>query len=150
MDAATIEVLRRSFARIAELRPDVTAVFYERLFEVAPSVRPLFTTDMEEQQRKLLYTLVTIVECVDKPEKLMNVLSTLGQRHVKYGAKPEHYDVVGSVLLWTFEKVLGPEFTPDVRQAWTEAYGVVANTMRAAAASSTASARAAAAGGPTR
>ena len=150
MDAATIEVLRSSFSRIAELRPDVTAVFYERLFEVAPSVRPLFTSDIQEQQRKLLYSLVTIVECVDKPEKLMNVLSTLGQRHVSYGAKPEHYDVVGSVLLWTFEKVLGSEFTPAVRQAWTEAYGVVADTMRAAAAASTASARQAAAGGPTR
>ena len=135
MDAATIEVLRRSFARIAELRPDVTAVFYERLFEVAPAVRPLFTSDIQEQQRKLLYTLVTIVECVDKPEKLVNLLTTLGQRHVRYGAQPEHYDVVGGVLLWTFEKVLGAEFTPEARRAWTEAYGVVANTMKAAAAS---------------
>ena len=148
MDSATIGVLRSSFARIAELRPDVTAVFYERLFEVAPSVRPLFTSDIQEQQRKLLYTLVTIVECVDKPEKLVHVLTTLGQRHVSYGAKPEHYDVVGQVLLWSFEKVLGSEFTPEVRRAWTEAYGVVASTMRAAAADVTV--RSAAAGGQAR
>ena len=144
MDAATIDVLRRSFSRIAELRPDVTAVFYERLFEVAPSVRPLFKDELHDQQRKLLYQLVTIVECVDKPEKLGNVLTTLGQRHVSYGAQPEHYDVVGSVLLWTFDKVLGPEFTPEVRRAWTEAYGIVASTMRAGAASATAVARTAA------
>jgi nitric oxide dioxygenase len=147
MDSATIDTLRSSFSQIAARRPDVAAVFYQRLFEVAPSVRSMFRDDMTDQQEKLTATLVTVVRIADQPEKLISIVSSLGQRHVSYGAKPEHYDVVGDCLLWTFEKVLGPEFTPQVKSAWAEAYGLVANTMRAAAASSTASARTAATGG---
>jgi hemoglobin-like flavoprotein len=129
MDSATVDTLRSSFARIAAQKNDVAAMFYERLFEVAPGVRPLFEPDIEEQQKKLLASLVRIVQAVDNPDELVPYLSDLGRRHLTYGAKTEHYAVVGDVLLWTFERVLGPEFTPEVRAAWRAAYGAVAELM---------------------
>jgi hemoglobin-like flavoprotein len=129
MDSTTINLLRSSFEAIAARKVDVAGIFYDRLFEVAPSVRPLFKSDMEEQRKKLIASLSTIVQYVDNGEKLTSYVSSMGQRHVGYGAKPEHYDVVGQVLLWTFEKVLGPDFTPEVRAAWTGAYTAVAGIM---------------------
>ena len=133
MDSATVDTLRSSFARIAAQKVDVAALFYERLFEVAPGVRPLFEADMADQQKKLLAALVRIVQAVDKPDELVPYLAALGRRHTTYGAKPEHYAVVGDVLLWTFERVLGPAFTPEVRAAWGSAYGAVSELMREAA-----------------
>jgi hemoglobin-like flavoprotein len=142
MDSATIDLLRSSFQKIASSKLDIATIFYDRLFDVAPGVRPLFKSDMDEQRKKLIQSLATIVLYVDKPEKLTAFVSSLGQHHVGYGAKPEHYDVVGQVLLWTFEKVLGSGFTPDVKAAWTGAYTAIAGIMKTAA--STASAQAAA------
>jgi hemoglobin-like flavoprotein len=142
MDAATVNLLRSSFQTIASRKVDVGAIFYDRLFEVAPGVRPLFKNDLLEQRKKLIASIATIVQYVDSGEKLTSYVSSMGQRHVGYGAKPEHYDVVGQVLLWTFENVLGPDFTPDVRAAWTSAYAAVAGIMKSAASGS--SARAAA------
>jgi hemoglobin-like flavoprotein len=133
MDAATIYLVRSSFQIIASRDVDVAAIFYDRLFEVAPGVRALFGGDMEQQRNKLIASLSTIVQCVDKADKLTSYGSSLGQRHLAYGAKPEHYDVVGQVLLWTFEKVLGPDFTSEVRAAWTVAYAAVAGIMKNAA-----------------
>jgi hemoglobin-like flavoprotein len=129
MDKQKIALLRTSFAEIARRRPDVAAVFYKRLFEVAPAVRALFSDDMKEQQRKLTAALAQIVATVDQPEKLTSHVSRLGQRHVGYGAQPAHYKVVGDVLLWTFEQVLKRDFTAPVRAAWTEAYTAVAGMM---------------------
>ena len=137
MHSATIGILRSSFARIASHKVDVASIFYERLFEVAPSVRPLFKADLRDQQQKLMIALVYVVQAVDDPQRLIGTLTTLGERHVAYGAKPEHYDVVGDTLLWTFEEILGDEFTPEVRDAWAAAYNLVANTMRAGAAAAT-------------
>jgi hemoglobin-like flavoprotein len=134
MDSATINLLRSSFEDIASRKVDVAAIFYDRLFEVAPGVRPMFRSDMEEQRKKLIAALSTIVQYVDNGEKLVSYVSSMGRRHQGYGAKPEHYDVVGQVLLWTFENVLGPEFTPEVRAAWTGAYTAVAGIMIDAAA----------------
>jgi hemoglobin-like flavoprotein len=134
MNNETISVLRTSFDRIAARKADVATIFYERLFQVAPSVRPMFKNDLLGQQQKLMTSLVQIVQWVDQPDQLTRYLTNMGSRHVGYGAQPEHYDAVGSVLLWTFEQVLGTDFTPEVRQAWTEAYGAVSQLMQQGAA----------------
>lgn len=133
MNAETIQTLRASFDKIALRKADVAKIFYDRLFEVAPSVRSLFKDDLRAQQQKLMTALVQILQWVDKPDELTRYLTGMGARHVGYGAKPEHYGVVGDALLWTFERVLGPDYTPEVRSAWTEAYGAVAQLMQSGA-----------------
>jgi hemoglobin-like flavoprotein len=134
MNKQTILLLRNSFAEIARRRPDVAAVFYKRLFEVAPAVKPLFTSDPKQQQQKLTAALAQVVASLEQPEKLQDHLTRLGQRHVGYGAEPAHYAVVGDVLLWTFQQVLQSNFTAPVRAAWAEAYKIVAKQMIAAGA----------------
>jgi hemoglobin-like flavoprotein len=104
-------------------------MFYDRLFEIAPAVKTLFPSDMTEQRRKLMATLAIVVNGLSNLESILPAASSLATRHVAYGAKPEHYPVVGSALLWTLEKGLGEAWTRDVADAWTAAYTTLSGFM---------------------
>src|ERR1700749_3132123 len=97
-------------------------LFYDRLFEIAPQVKSMFPADMTEQRRKLMTMLATVVGGLGNLSSILPAASALAKRHVAYGAKAEHYPVVGAALLWTLEKGLGDGWTPDVAAAWTAAY----------------------------
>jgi hemoglobin-like flavoprotein len=125
-----IELLEQSFDLVKGRGNEFTAQFYANLFSDYPTAKPLFdNTHMEEQGKKLLASLVLVVDALRKPELLETALKGLGTRHVQYGVLPEHYPMVGGSLLKTFETVLGADWTPDVKQAWTDAYGGVTQLM---------------------
>lgn len=125
-----IEVLEQSFERVKPNAPQFASSFYQNLLSDYPQVRPLFAnTTMEEQEKKLIMSLVLVVENLRNPGYLTTVLQQLGERHVRYGAMRQHYPIVGAELLKTFEAYLGEEWTPEVKQAWTDAYGTIANIM---------------------
>jgi nitric oxide dioxygenase len=129
MNAAQIQLVQDSFAKVAPISEQAAVIFYDRLFEVAPSVKAMFPADLTEQRKKLMATLAVVVGGLSNLEAILPAASALAKRHVAYGAKPEHYPVVGSTLLWTLEKGLGDAWTPDVASAWTAAYGVLSNFM---------------------
>jgi hemoglobin-like flavoprotein len=104
-------------------------IFYDRLFEIAPSVKPMFTGDMAVQRGKLMAMLGAVVNGLGNPESILPAGSALAIRHVGYGATAEHYPVVGSALLWTLEKGLGDAWTPEVADAWTTAYSTLSGYM---------------------
>jgi nitric oxide dioxygenase len=108
-------------------------LFYDRLFEVAPSVKSLFPADMTEQRKKLMATLAVVVGGLNNLDSILPAASALAKRHVGYGARPEHYPVVGGALLWTLEKGLGDDWTPELASAWTAAYGTLSGFMIAEA-----------------
>lgn len=125
-----VEVLEQSFERVKPNADQFAASFYQNLLTDYPQVRPLFAnTTMEEQQKKLIMSLVLVVENLRNPGYLTTILQQLGERHVRYGAMRQHYPIVGAELLKTFESYLGEEWTPEVKQAWTDAYGTIANIM---------------------
>jgi hemoglobin-like flavoprotein len=108
--------------------------FYQRLFELDPSVAHLFAgTDLAQQERKLMVMFAEIVRVLDQPGELVPGLAALGQRHVGYGVKDGDYASIGAALLWLLEQVLGGEFTPELKEAWREAYLLVSTVMRRAA-----------------
>jgi hemoglobin-like flavoprotein len=121
--------VQQSFAKVAPISEQAAVIFYDRLFEVAPSVKPLFPTDMKEQRKKLMATLAVVVGGLSNLPSVLPAASALAKRHVGYGAKPEHYPVVGGALLWTLEKGLGDSWTPEVADAWTTAYGTLSGYM---------------------
>ena len=127
-------LVQQSFSQVAPIADQAAALFYGRLFELDPSVKPLFKTDLETQGRKLMQVLAMAVNGLDNLDALVPVVQTLGRKHVAYGVQDEHYDTVGSALLWTLEQGLGAGFTPEVKAAWTEVYGIIATTMKTAAA----------------
>src|ERR1700750_2551525 len=128
-----VKLVQESFAKVAPISETAAALFYDRLFEVAPTVKAMFPVDMTGQRRKLMATLAVVVNGLGNLESVLPAASALARRHVSYGAEPAHYPVVGSALLWTLEKGLGEAWTPEVPAAWTAAYGTLSNFMIAQA-----------------
>jgi nitric oxide dioxygenase len=124
-----VSLVQDSFAKVAPISQQAAVLFYDRLFEVAPAVKPMFPADMTEQRRKLMATLAVVVNGLGDLQSILPAASALAIRHVSYGAKAEHYPVVGAALLWTLEKGLGEAWTPDVAAAWTAAYGTLSGFM---------------------
>jgi hemoglobin-like flavoprotein len=124
-----VKLVQQSFSMVAPIADQAAVVFYDRLFEVAPSVKAMFPADMAEQRKKLMATLAVVVNGLSNLESILPAASALATRHVGYGARPEHYPVVGGALLWTLEKGLGEAWTPEVASAWTAAYGTLSAYM---------------------
>ena len=125
-----VKLVQQSFAKVAPISEQAAMLFYDRLFEVAPSVKAMFPADMTEQRKKLMATLaVVVVNGLSNLETILPAASALATRHVSYGAKAEHYPVVGGALLWTLEKGLGDGWTTEVADAWTEAYETLSGFM---------------------
>jgi hemoglobin-like flavoprotein len=124
-----VQLVQQSFAKVAPISETAAVLFYDRLFDIAPKVRAMFPTDMTEQRRKLMATLAVVVNGLGNLESVLPAASALAKRHVSYGARAEHYPVVGAALLWTLEKGLGDGWTPEIAEAWTEAYGTLSGFM---------------------
>jgi hemoglobin-like flavoprotein len=124
-----VKLVQESFAKVAPISETAAVLFYDRLFEVAPQVRAMFPSDMTEQRKKLMATLAFVVHGLANLESVLPAASALATRHVSYGAKKEHYPVVGAALLWTLEKGLGDGWTPELADAWTAAYGTLSGFM---------------------
>jgi hemoglobin-like flavoprotein len=133
MTPVQIQLVRTSFAAVLPIAEPAAAIFYARLFELAPAVRALFKGDMVEQGRKLMAMLRTVVNLLDQPEVLVPAAQRLAERHVGYGAQPGHYAVVGQALIDTLEKGLGDAFTAETRAAWLAAYSTLSSVMIEAA-----------------
>ena len=134
MTRAQIALIRVSFAAVKPIADTAAALFYGRLFDLDPSLRPMFKRDLEEQGHMLMQVIGVAVTSLDRVETLVPVLHDLGRRHGDYGVRDEHYGTVAEALLWTLQTGLGGKFTPDVRDAWVTVYGVLAGTMQAGAA----------------
>ena len=121
MTPRQIALVQSSFAQVLPIADTAAGMFYARLFELAPQVRPMFKGDIAEQGRKLMAMLRTVVAHLDQPEVLLPAARQLARRHVAYGARDEHYAVVGAALLDTLGAGLGEAMTPETRQAWETA-----------------------------
>ncbi|HAK76656.1 MAG TPA: hemin receptor [Runella sp.] len=126
-------LVQTSFARIVPKSEYAAKVFYGRLFEIIPEVQPLFKSDLKTQGIKLFQVISFAVCSLDNMDELLPLLHDLGRRHVKYGTKDSHYAHVGESLIWTLEKVLRDDFTPEIRQAWLDVYSLMAAAMAEAA-----------------
>jgi hemoglobin-like flavoprotein len=124
-----VTLVQQSFAKVAPISETAAVLFYDRLFEIAPQVKAMFPADMTEQRRKLMAMLAAVVNGLGDLNSILPAASALAKRHVSYGAKAEHYPVVGAALLWTLEKGLGDGWTPAIAEAWTSAYGTLSGYM---------------------
>ena len=129
MTPEQVSLVQQSFSKVVPIADTAAVLFYDRLFEVAPQVKGMFPADMTDQRKKLMATLAVVVNGLSNLESILPAASALATRHVAYGARPEHYPVVGATLLWTLEKGLGEAWTPDIAEAWTAAYGLLSGYM---------------------
>lgn len=125
-------LLRTSFHLIEPNKDAFAEAFYRRLLEKYPEMRQFFAqVDMSHQARKLAATLEVVVAGIEKGENITPALQNLGERHKSSGVRPEHYPMVGKVLIETFHETLGSEWTPAYQEAWVQAYEMIAQTMAA-------------------
>ncbi|HSQ29770.1 MAG TPA: globin domain-containing protein [Gemmatimonadaceae bacterium] len=127
-------LLVRSSWTLVNSNPDVLAErFYSHLFEIDESASRLFAAvDMTAQRAKLTQSFDVIVHALDEPERLLPALAPLARRHTGYGVEVRHFDSVRDALLWALADTYGSAFTADVREAWSEAYALVASVMKRA------------------
>jgi hemoglobin-like flavoprotein len=121
-------LVEKTFRTIANNAEAVAGTFYRRLFELDPSLRHLFKADLKTQGKMLMQMIAVAVTSLNDLDTLVPAVQALGARHVNYGVKKEDYQTVGSALLWTLEHYLGAEFTPEVKEAWTAVYVLLAET----------------------
>jgi hemoglobin-like flavoprotein len=129
MTPEQVSLVQTSFAKVAPISEKAAALFYGRLFEIAPEVRPLFRGDMAEQGRKLMATLAVVVKGLSKLDGILPAASVLAKRHVAYGVEAAHYAPVGAALMWALEQGLGADWTPQVGAAWNAAYTTLSEYM---------------------
>jgi hemoglobin-like flavoprotein len=125
------QLVQNSWEKVLPISEAAATLFYGRLFELDPSTRPLFKhTNMPEQRKKLMNMIGAAVNGLNALDQLIPAVSNLGRRHMAYGVTDEHYTTVGKALIWTLEQGLGIDFTPEVKEAWTTVYGLLADTMK--------------------
>jgi hemoglobin-like flavoprotein len=134
MTPEQVTMVQDSFRKVVPIAGTAADLFYNRLFEIAPDVRPLFPDDLAEQKKKLIAMLATAVNNLHQIDTIAPAVGSLGKRHATYGVTATMYEPVGAALLWTLEQGLGPDFTPPVKAAWTETYVTLAGVMQKAAA----------------
>jgi hemoglobin-like flavoprotein len=126
-------LVQNSFEQVLPIADVAAELFYGRLFELDPSLRPLFRGDMKVQGRALMSMIKVAVAGLDNLERIVPAVQSLGKRHATYGVTDGHYNTVAAALLWTLEQGLGETFTPEVKAAWVEVYTILATTMKEAA-----------------
>ena len=127
-------LVKETWRKVVPMADAAARLFYDRLFAIDATARPLFKgADLSEQRRKLIQALAMAVQGLDHLEALVPALTDLGRRHAHYGVTDSHYDTVGAALVWTLEQGLGSDWTPEVKAAWHGAYSVLAGVMRGAA-----------------
>lgn len=134
MTPEQLVLVKESWAKVVPIKEQAAELFYGKLFELDPALKPMFKGNMQEQGHKLTAMINTAVNSLDKLEAIVPAVQDLGRRHVAYGVTDSHYDTVGTALIWTLEKGLGPVFTPACKEAWVTVYGVLSGTMKSAAA----------------
>ena len=118
LTAADIRLIRQSFRTVVAHQQELTRLFYDKLFEVDPSLRQLFQIDSQATQSKFMRMLAIFVSLMEDTTQLQDHAAKLGQRHVQYGVQPTYFDSSESALLWSLEKILGKRFTGPTRSAW--------------------------------
>lgn len=126
-------LVQSTWSQVVPIADTAASLFYNRLFEIDPSLRALFTSDIKEQGAKLMAMIGVAVKGLDRLDEIVPAVQALGRRHVGYGVKDEHYATVAAALLWTLEKGLGEAYTPQVAEAWTATYTLLADVMKDAA-----------------
>ena len=133
MKSSQIAIVQSTFDRILPISDVAAQIFYDRLFQLDPSLRRLFHGDLRMQGKKLMDAISIIVGNLNRPDRIIPGIRALGRRHIAYGVHEEHYTTFREALLWTLEHGLGDAFTPDARYAWSALYDLLADTMKDAA-----------------
>ncbi len=126
---AEIKSVQRTFEMITPLADTFALIFYDRFFQLEPTIRPLFKNDMTLQREKLMIMLAFIVRGLDRPDLFISELQEMGNRHVSYGVLPDHYPILKDAVLIALDVSLGEKMTDEIRVAWEKTLLIITDIM---------------------
>ena len=129
MDIDKVQLIRDSLIQVRPLADYIAESFYSHMFEIAPHLQKLFTGNMKTQGTMLMTSLELAVSSLDNMESILPSVQALGERHMSYGVKKEYYPYAKESFLWALEKHLKGEFTPTLKNAWSEAFDTLIEVM---------------------
>lgn len=129
MTVKQINLIQQSFKKVLSVKMAAAKIFYDRLFALDPGLRPLFKGNMQKQGQAFMSMLEMVVGGLDKFDEAVPALQALGERHISYRVKPEHYKVFEAALLWMLEQVQGSDFTSETEAAWQEVYALLSKAL---------------------
>jgi hemoglobin-like flavoprotein len=129
MDIDQAQLIRDSLIQVRPLADHIAESFYSHMFEIAPHLQKLFTGNMKTQGAMLMTSLELAVSSLDNMESILPSVQALGERHMSYGVKKEYYPYAKESFLWALEKHLKGEFTPTLKNAWSEAFDTLIEVM---------------------
>ena len=133
MDVKQIELVQKTFEKsVGPIAQEAGEIMYLRLFEMEPSLKPLFKGDLKRQGEMLFIAIGLAIQNIDNPARMAEAVAELGKRHQGYGVQAGYFNIFGAALMWSLGQVIGPDFTPEVKVAWGEAYSLLAKAMREA------------------
>lgn len=132
MSTINVALVQSTWDLILPIADQASEVFYDRLFQLDPSLRVMFPTDMTEQRRKVMQIITVAVKGLGRLNELIPAVEDLGRRHAGYGVEDAHYATAGTALLWMLERGLGDAFTAEARESWTNTYLTLAEVMKRA------------------
>ncbi len=133
MDVKQIELVQKTFEKsVGPIAQEAGEIMYLRLFEMDPSLKPLFKGDIKRQGEMLFIAIGLAIQNIDNPARMAEAVAELGKRHQGYGVQAGYFNIFGAALMWSLGQVIGPDFTPEVKVAWGEAYSLLAKAMREA------------------
>ena len=124
-----IKMVKTSFNKLLPEADSMAKVFYERLYEVVPTVRSLFKGEPQQRQEKLWYVLKNAIDGLSNLEELIPKVQDFGHRYIGHRLKKKDYEKIGAALLWALEQKLGQNFTPEVQKAWSSVYMLVSGVL---------------------
>lgn len=133
MNSEQVQLIRDSLIRVRPLADHIAESFYSHMFEIAPHLQKLFTGNMKTQGAMLMTSLELAVSSLDDMESILPAVQALGERHMSYGVKKEYYPYAKESFLWSLEKHLSGEFTPTLKNAWSEGFDTLIEVMSNAA-----------------
>lgn len=130
MTPERIKLIHSSWEQVQPIADVAAKMFYEKLFELDPTLRQLFNGDLQQQGKKLMNAINLAMRSLDRFEAIEQKIRELGARHYHYGVRDKHYETVANALLWTLQQGLGDQFTPEVRAAWVDMYKRLTTAMQ--------------------
>jgi len=131
MKSEQIALVQKTFSQVEPIAQQAGELLYTRLFEIDPSLRDMFRSDLKRQANMVMTAIGLAVKGLDNPDKIQTELQKLGNQHVGYGVMPADFDKFGAALLWSLEQTLGEDkFTTQAKDSWVEAFDVIRKRMK--------------------
>ena len=129
MNETTIEIIKATAPVIKEHGEAITTAMYKILFTQHPEAKELFKDAEPDQYKKLAAMVYAYAANIDNLGALGKGVEKVANIHVNVKIKPEHYPWVGEALLGAIVEVLGEAATPEIMNAWKEAYFFLADVF---------------------